>query len=84
MVLFGLIDPALSANFKNNLLAFGMVGLAVYSFLAIFVYGLTFEFWGRSHAKLSQMPRGSKLLIEYLIAVLAITVILAIYMMTNN
>ncbi|WP_420877359.1 LasU family protein [Secundilactobacillus kimchicus] len=59
-------------------------GLALYSFLAIFVYGLTLEFQGRSHAKLSQMPGGSMHLFEYLIAVLVIALILAMYLMTNN
>ncbi|WP_288530404.1 LasU family protein [uncultured Secundilactobacillus sp.] len=81
---FELIDPALIPSVKNNLLAFVMTGLALYSFLVIFVSGLTLEFQGRSHAKLSQMPRGSKHLFDYLIAVLVITLIPAMYLMTNN
>ncbi|WP_125703329.1 LasU family protein [Lacticaseibacillus daqingensis] len=83
MVILGLFGHQ-SAGSQSNLLGFGTMGLIGYSFIAIFAYGLSFAFQGHSHVKFSQMPRGSKLLFEYLIAVLVVTLFTAIYFMAHN
>jgi hypothetical protein len=83
MVILGLFGQQ-SAGSRSNLLGFGTMGLVGYSFIAIFAYGLSFAFQGHSHMRFSQMPRGSKLLFGYLVAVLVITLITAIYFMAHN
>lgn len=83
MVILGLFGQQ-SAGLRSNLLGFGTMGLIGYSFIAIFAYGLSFAFQGHSHVRFSQMPRGSQLLFEYLIAVLVVTLFTAIYFMAHN
>lgn len=78
VVLVGFIS---SGSLRTNCLAYGGVGLAIYAFFAIFIYGLAYAFGGHSHER---MPLGTKLLFWYLLALLIITVFTMIYFMAHN
>ncbi|WP_461240135.1 LasU family protein [Paucilactobacillus sp. N302-9] len=79
IVITGLMS---SGSTHNNLLAYGSVGLALYSFFAIFIYGLVY-YTKNGHLR-QKMPAGVTWLFVYLIAVLTITVVTMIYFMAHN
>ena len=75
---FGLLS---SGGLRESCLAYGGAGLAIYSFLAIFIYGLAYLFGGHGHEK---MPISTKMLFGYLLLLLVITVFTLIYFMAHN
>ncbi|WP_373305665.1 LasU family protein [Secundilactobacillus yichangensis] len=73
-----------TSDLRVNLLGFSAVGLIGYSFIALFVYGLSFTFHGEPNKKFSEMSIGSKLLFSYLLTVLVLTLLISIYFMAHN
>ncbi|WP_057905943.1 LasU family protein [Loigolactobacillus bifermentans] len=64
---------------NDNLLRFGVAGLAGYSFLAIFVTGLTLAFQG-----VATLSCANRILFGYLLTVLVLTLGISIYFVVHN
>lgn len=75
MILIGVVTPGLN----QNLLGFGALCLAGYSFLAIFIDGLVLAFQGQSKLSLA-----NRYLFGYLITVLILTLGITIYFMAHH
>jgi len=84
LVFTSLVTNWFTSELRVNLLGFSAVGLIGYSFIALFIYGLSFASHGESNKKFSEMSIGSKLLFSYLLAVLVLTLLISIYFMAHN
>ncbi|GEP19227.1 LasU family protein [Pediococcus argentinicus] len=84
VVIIGFVATSLSTGARNDLLAIGAVGLIGYSFIAIFMYVMSFSYKGQSNKKLSELPSATRWVLIYLIAVMVVTLIVSIYFMVHN